>query len=294
MCGIVGYVGVRDGRDILLEGLKRLEYRGYDSAGIAMIGGDQELKIVRSRGKIALLEEKLKGDPISGTIGIAHTRWATHGKPSDENAHPHRSGPFVVVHNGIIENYADIKQALEKEGFSFASETDTEVIVKLAEREWQQGKAYHSAIVDTLRQLRGSYAVVFLNQEHPEELIAARKESPLILGLGEGVCYLASDVPAILPYTNLMVYLEDGDVVRLSRGGYTVESLDGKRQERVPVRIDWNPVMAEKAGYKHFMLKEIHEQPHAIIDTVRGALDLNRQSICLNDLNLTQARCEAD
>jgi glutamine---fructose-6-phosphate transaminase (isomerizing) len=289
MCGIVGYVGISDGSNILLEGLKRLEYRGYDSAGIAMIGTDQKLKIVRSRGKIAVLEEKLKNDPVSGKIGIAHTRWATHGKPSDENAHPHRSGPFVVVHNGIIENYADIKHQLEKEGFSFASETDTEVIVKLAEREWRGGKAYYTSIVDTLRQLRGSYAVVFLNEEHPEELIAARRESPLVLGLGEGVCYLASDVPAILPYTNTMVYLEDGDVVRLASAGYTIDGLDGKRQERTPVSIDWNPVMAEKAGYKHFMLKEIHEQPHAIIDTVRGAFDLNRQRICLNDLNLTEA-----
>jgi glutamine---fructose-6-phosphate transaminase (isomerizing) len=288
MCGIVGYVGVNDGSDVLIEGLKRLEYRGYDSAGIAMIGADQELKIVRSRGKIAVLQEKLKVDPVSGNIGIAHTRWATHGKPSDENAHPHRSGPFVVVHNGIIENYADIKQQLEREGYSFASETDTEVIVKLAEREWRQGKSFYGSIVDTLRQLRGSYAVVFLNQEHPQELIAARKESPLILGLGENVSYLASDVPAILPYTKMMVYLEDGDVVRLSREGYVIESVDGTRRERTPVRIDWNPVMAEKAGYKHFMLKEIHEQPHAIIDTVRGALDLNSQRVSLNDLNLAE------
>jgi glutamine---fructose-6-phosphate transaminase (isomerizing) len=288
MCGIVGYVGVSDGSNILIEGLQRLEYRGYDSAGIAMIGVDQGLKIVRSQGKIAVLKEKLKTDPVSGNIGIAHTRWATHGRPSDENAHPHRSGPFVVVHNGIIENYADIKQELVREGFDFASETDTEVIVKLAEREWRRGKSFHASILDTLRQLRGSYAVVFLNQEHPEELIAARKESPLILGVGENVGYLASDVPAILPYTDRMVYLEDGDVVRLSREGYVVEGMDGTRRERVPVRIDWNPVMAEKAGYKHFMLKEIHEQPHAIIDTVRGALDLNRQRVSINDLNLTE------
>ena len=209
-------------------------------------------------------------------IGIAHTRWATHGRPSDENAHPHRSGPFVVVHNGIIENYADIKQQLEGEGFAFASETDTEVIVKLAEREWRQGKDYLHSIRDTLQQLRGSYAVVFINEEQPQELIAARKESPLILGVGADALYLASDVPAILPYTNTMVYLEDGDVVRLSQHGYVVESLTGEPRERIPVRIDWNPVMAEKAGYKHFMLKEIHEQPHAVIDTFRGALDLNQ------------------
>ena len=290
MCGIVGYVGVSDGSKILIEGLKRLEYRGYDSAGIAMIGAERTLKIVRSQGKIAVLEEKLKNDPVSGTIGIAHTRWATHGRPSDENAHPHRSGPFVVVHNGIIENYADIKQQLEGEGFTFASETDTEVIVKLAEREWRRGKDYLQSIRDTLQQLRGSFAVVFINEEQPQELIAARKESPLILGVGADALYLASDVPAILPYTNTMVYLEDGDVVRLSLHGYVVESLTGEPRERLPVRIDWNPVMAEKAGYKHFMLKEIHEQPHAVIDTFRGALDLNQERVRLNELNLTESQ----
>jgi glutamine---fructose-6-phosphate transaminase (isomerizing) len=289
MCGIVGYAGVSEGSRILIDGLKRLEYRGYDSAGIAMIGGDQRLNIVRSQGKIAVLEERLKENPVSGKIGIAHTRWATHGKPSDENAHPHRSGPFVVVHNGIIENYADIKQELEGEGFIFSSETDTEVIVKLAEREWRLGKNYQTSIRDTLRQLRGSYAVVFINEEHPEELIAARKESPLILGVGDDALYLASDVPAILPYTNSMVYLEDGDLVRVSPSGYVIENLAGERQERVPVRIDWNPVMAEKAGYKHFMLKEIYEQPRAVIDTFRGALDLNQQTVCLNELNLTES-----
>jgi glucosamine--fructose-6-phosphate aminotransferase (isomerizing) len=287
MCGIVGYVGTGDGSQVLLEGLKRLEYRGYDSAGIAMIEEGQRLKIVRSQGKITVLEQRLKTDPIAGKIGIAHTRWATHGKPSDENAHPHRSGPFVVVHNGIIENYADIKERLEKEGFAFSSETDTEVIVKLTEREWRLGKSYKTAIIDTLRQLRGSYAVVFLSQENPEELIAARKESPLILGIGENVCYLASDVPAILPYTNQMVYLEDGDVVCLTQHGYTVENLDGMRLDRAPVRIDWNPVMAEKSGFKHFMLKEIHEQPSAVIDTFRGSLDLSRREVCLDHLKLT-------
>ena len=243
-----------------------------------MIGAERTLKIVRSQGKIAVLEEKLKNDPVSGKIGIAHTRWATHGRPSDENAHPHRSGPFVVVHNGIIENYADIKQQLEGEGFTFASETDTEVIVKLAEREWRRGKDYHALHQGYPAAAAGQLSPwSFINEEHPQELIAARKESPLILGVGADALYLASDVPAILPYTNTMVYLEDGDVVRLSLHGYIVESLTGEPRERLPVRIDWNPVMAEKAGYKHFMLKEIHEQPHAVIDTFRGALDLNRR-----------------
>ncbi len=289
MCGIVGYVGAVDGRAILVEGLKRLEYRGYDSAGIALIVDGGQVEVVRSQGKIAVLEERLRERPVSGKIGIGHTRWATHGRPSDENAHPHSSGPFVVVHNGIIENYSEIKARLEKEGCAFSSETDTEVIVKLAEREWNSGKSARDAIVASLKQLRGSYAVVFLCQETPGELIAARKESPLILGLGEGACYVASDVPAILSYTNRIVYLEDGDIVTVRKDGYVIENLDGEKKERVPQIIDWNPVMAEKAGYKHFMLKEIYEQPQAVINTFRGAVDLNRMDIRLPQLQLSDS-----
>ena len=287
MCGIVGYVGERDGRSILIDGLKRLEYRGYDSAGIALVSAKNKVKVVRSRGKIAVLEEKLAKNPLFGNVGIGHTRWATHGKPSDENAHPHRSGPFVVVHNGIIENYADIKAQLEREGIEFSSETDTEVIVKLAEREWRSGKEPLQAIISALKQLRGSYAAVFLNEENPGELIAARKESPLIMGIGEDGHYLASDVPAILPYTRKIVYLEDGDIVRLRRDAFSIENLNGVPCVREPKTIEWNPVMAEKAGYKHFMLKEIHEQPRALIDTFRSALDLKHRKIRLDALNLT-------
>lgn len=289
MCGIVGYVGQRDCRDILIEGLKRLEYRGYDSAGIAVLDDDDRVKIVRSQGKIAVLEAKLKDHPLSGKVGIAHTRWATHGRPSDENAHPHRSGPFVVVHNGIIENYADIKSRLQKEGFTFSSQTDTEVIVKLAEREWKSGGGDRQAIVRALRQLRGSYALVMLSSSNPGELVAARKESPLVLGLGEDAYYLASDVPAILPHTNRIVYLEDGDIAFVSNAGFRVENLNGQVQQRSPRVIDWNPVMAEKAGYKHFMLKEIYEQPKAVIDTFRGALDLSRQQVMLDELKLSES-----
>ncbi|MGV8073649.1 MAG: glutamine--fructose-6-phosphate transaminase (isomerizing) [Syntrophobacteraceae bacterium] len=288
MCGIVGCVGSTDCVEVLLDGLKRLEYRGYDSAGIAVITEKRSLDIVRSQGKIAILEEKLKQSPLSGRVGIAHTRWATHGKPSDENAHPHRSGPFVVVHNGIIENYADIKSELQSEGFEFLSETDTEVIVRLVEREWRGGKDYKQAIVSALEQLRGSYAVVFLNEESPDELIAARKESPLILGLTEDAYFLASDVPAILPYTRRVIYIEDGDIITLTNKGYTIESMGGQKMERVEHSINWNPIMAEKAGYKHFMLKEIHEQPQAIIDTFRGALELNSQKVFLPDLDLSE------
>jgi len=288
MCGIVGYVGARDGVNILLEGLKRLEYRGYDSAGIAVVGKFQKIQLVRCRGKIASLEERLRAQPLYGNTGIAHTRWATHGKPSDDNAHPHRSGPFVVVHNGIIENYGELKAQLEEEGFSFASETDTEVIVKLVEREWLAGKDYMQSVVDTLRQMRGSYAVVFLNENRPNELIAARKESPLILGLGKDENFLASDVPAILPYTRDIVYLDDGDVVFVSKDEFVIETIDRKRREPSVHQIDWNPVLAEKAGYKHFMLKEIYEQPRAVIDTFRSALDLNKEQVLLPDLELSK------
>ncbi|MDY0039257.1 MAG: glutamine--fructose-6-phosphate transaminase (isomerizing) [Desulforhabdus sp.] len=287
MCGIVGYAGTGECVRILLEGLRRLEYRGYDSAGIAVIGKGRNLQLVRCQGKISALESRLENQQLTGTTGIAHTRWATHGKPSDDNAHPHRSGPFVVVHNGIIENYAELKIQLEREGFTFSSETDTEVIVKLVEREWLGGNSYRQSVVNALRQVCGSYAVVFLNQESPEELIAARKESPLILGLGDEEYFLASDVPAILPYTRKVVYLEDGDLIVVSRKGYRIETIDGQLRDHVPQVIDWNPVMAEKAGYKHFMLKEINEQPRAVIDTFRGALDLSQQAILLPDLNLT-------
>jgi glucosamine--fructose-6-phosphate aminotransferase (isomerizing) len=287
MCGIVGYLGPEDCVGILLDGLKRLEYRGYDSAGIAVIGTNNRVKIVRSQGKIAVLEEKLKSQHLSGTIGIGHTRWATHGKPSDRNAHPHHSGPFAVVHNGIIENYATLKRELESEGFHFTSETDTEVIVKLAEREWRNGGSFLDVIRMTLPKLRGSYALLFLSEKSPGELIAACKESPLILGLGNDAFYVASDVPAMLPYTRQVVFLENEDIVTLTREGYAIENLKGEPRTRTPHWIDWNPVMAEKAGYKHFMLKEIHEQPRAIIDTFRGAVSLNKKDILLPELNLT-------
>jgi len=286
MCGIVGYIGSQEGQKVLIDGLKRLEYRGYDSSGIAMIGKSGTLELVRSQGKIAILEEKLAEAPINGQVGIGHTRWATHGKPSDENAHPHRSGPFVVVHNGIIENYAEVKARLEKEGVKFSSETDTEVIVRLVDEEHQRGAGFLEAATRALNQLRGSYAVVLLNEEEPDQVIAARKESPLIVGLAGDGYYLASDVPAILPYTREIIYLEDGDVVVLKKDECRIQTLSGEKVTRDPVHIDWNPVMAEKAGYKHFMLKEIHEQPRTVIDTFRSAVNLNHEDIVLGDLNL--------
>jgi glucosamine--fructose-6-phosphate aminotransferase (isomerizing) len=287
MCGIVGYIGSSEGKDILIEGLRRLEYRGYDSAGIAMLGAKSNLQIVRCEGKLQRLENKLESSPISGTVGVAHTRWATHGRPSVENAHPHRSGPFAVVHNGIIENYSSLKEELEKNGHRFTSQTDTEVIVAMLDHEWQIIKDYRQAIRNTLKKLKGSYAVVIVNENEPDLLVAARKESPLILGVSKDAFYLASDVPAILPYTRKVIYLNDEELVFLSRDGYQIEFLpDGDVRRPESHVVDWNPIMAERAGYKHFMLKEIYEQPRAIIDTFRRVVDLNRKTIHFPELNL--------
>ena len=288
MCGIVGYLGSEDCVGILLGGLKRLEYRGYDSAGLAVLAVDGGMQVVRSQGKIMALEEKLRSEKLKGTVGIGHTRWATHGRPSDRNAHPHQSGPLAVVHNGIIENYAVLKKRLEQEGFEFSSETDTEVVVKLADRAMRSGMDFSTSIISTLRELKGSYALVFLCEKNPDELIAARKESPLILGLSDDAVYVASDVPAILPYTRKVVFLEDHEIACISRSGVRVQTFDGEERELQPQWIDWNPVMAEKAGYKHFMLKEIYEQPRAVIDTFRSEIVLDRQDVLLTDLQLNR------
>ena len=293
MCGIVGYIGAGEGRDILIDGLRRLEYRGYDSAGIAMLGADFKLRIVRCRGKLHGLECRLEETPINGSVGVAHTRWATHGRPSEENAHPHRSGPFALVHNGIIENYAVLKEELQSQGHQFTSQTDTEVIVKLLDCEYQKTKDYSDAIRRTLKKLKGSYAVVIINEDEPDRLVAAKKESPLILGLSDDAFFLASDVPAILPYTRKVVYLNDEDLVFISRDRFRIESLiDGEERTPEPHFVDWNPIMAEKAGYKHFMLKEIFEQPRAVIDTFRSVVDLNSKKLLFPELNLDKARLE--
>ncbi|ROR03472.1 glutamine--fructose-6-phosphate transaminase (isomerizing) [Desulfosoma caldarium] len=288
MCGIVGYIGQEDSVELLVEGLRRLEYRGYDSAGIAVVDLGGRIKTVRCVGKISQLEKRLAENPVQGTIGIGHTRWATHGAPSDENAHPHRSGPFAVVHNGIIENYGEIKDRLLARGYEFTSETDTEVIVKLLEDQWHRCGNYVESVRATLCQLRGSFAVVFLNEQAPNLLVGARRESPLILGLGEGAYYLASDIPAILHVTRSIVLLEDDDLVVLRRDGYQIETLEGKPRFHTVQTVDWNPVAAEKAGYKHFMQKEIFEQPRAIIDTLRSVVDLNQERLRLSDLNISQ------
>jgi len=255
-----------------------------------MVGPDSQLQIVRCEGKLNGLESKLLDFPVSGTVGVAHTRWATHGRPSEQNAHPHRCGPFALVHNGIIENYAVLKEQLQQDGHRFSSQTDTEVIVALLNSEWEKIHDYEQAVRNTLKKVRGSYAVVIVNELEPDVLVAAKKESPLILGFTDSAYFLASDVPAILPYTRQVVYLNDEEVVFISREGYRIESLsDGARRNPEPYWVDWNPVMAEKAGYKHFMLKEIYEQPRAVIDTFRSVVDLERMEISFPELNVDAA-----
>jgi glutamine---fructose-6-phosphate transaminase (isomerizing) len=283
MCGIIGYLGPQEAMPILLDGLKRLEYRGYDSAGVAVIGTNG-LAIRRSLGKLRELEKGLTQQPLSGTVGIGHTRWATHGRPSEANAHPHQVGDIAVVHNGIIENYLQLKEDLLKEGHHFASETDTEIVSHLVVRHLGRGADYLKAIQLTLQEIKGSYALVVINARDPRLLVAARKESPLILGLGEGEYFLASDIPAILPYTRRVIFLEDHDLVVVRDGEFFLLDGEGRRVERAEHTISWSPAMAEKAGYKHFMQKEIFEQPRALIDTFRSRIRLEEGEIFLEEV----------
>jgi glutamine---fructose-6-phosphate transaminase (isomerizing) len=286
MCGIVGYIGPKQVTGILIDGLKRLEYRGYDSAGIAVINNGKVIK-KRSKGKLAILEDIVSREPVEGNIGIGHTRWATHGKPSDENAHPHKAGSIVVVHNGIIENYLMLKELLIGEGHEFTSETDTEVISHLIYKFVKEGNGFKKAVVSALKMIEGSYALGILKEDEPNVLMAARNESPLILGLEEGEFFIASDIPAIINHTREIVILDDGEVVEYRDGKYTVTDLDGNVKEKTSRKIDWSPVMAEKGGYKHFMLKEIFEQPQGIIDTFRGRISEEMGEVYMSEINLT-------
>ncbi|MDJ0864589.1 MAG: glutamine--fructose-6-phosphate transaminase (isomerizing) [Myxococcota bacterium] len=269
MCGIVGYVGAeRRAMDVLLDGLRRLEYRGYDSAGVAVFE-DGAVALRRAVGKLRALEDILKDEPLPGSVGIGHTRWATHGKPSVTNAHPHRAGGVVVVHNGIIENYRAIRQELEGAGRTIESETDTELIAHLVDREVQGGRALPEAVRAATRQLVGSYAIGVLSESDPSTLVAAKNGgSPIILGLGEGESFLASDIPAILPYTRRMVFIQDGEYAVLRADGVELQDVEGGAIQRDPRTIPWDPVSAEKGGYDRFMQKEIYEQPRAITDTI--------------------------
>ncbi len=269
MCGIVGYIGTEDrAQDVILDGLRRLEYRGYDSAGIAVLE-DQKIRVVRAKGKLVNLESALRDVPVSGPVGIGHTRWATHGKPSEENAHPHRAGTVALIHNGIVENHRELRANLIERGCRFESDTDTEIIAHLIHEERDAGKSLIDAVKRAVQQLDGSYAIVVLDEEHPDSLVTARNGgSPVIIGLGENENFVASDIPAILPYTRRMLMLEDGEIAEITQTDFKIFGSDGSTIQREPRMIQWDPVQAEKGGYDRFMQKEIYEQPRAISDTI--------------------------
>jgi len=273
MCGIVGYIGEREAQDILIKGLSRLEYRGYDSAGVAVVNG--HLGVRKKEGKIARLSEDLAGNGLAGTLGIGHTRWATHGPPNDLNAHPHVStdGSFALVHNGIIENYTALRDMLSKRGYTFVSQTDTEVLVRLIEDVVKQtGLTLGKAVRQALSQVKGTYGIALVSTEDPDMLIAARKGSPLILGVGENEYFLGSDAAPIVEYTRKVVYLNDGELVVIRRGGFKVYSVDDVKLRKTIHELEWDLEQIEKGGYEHFMLKEIMEQPSALEDAMRGRL----------------------
>ena len=271
MCGIVGYVGPREAQDVILDGLARLEYRGYDSAGLAVLG-DGRLNLVRRVGKIDKLREAVRSAPLPGNLGIGHTRWATHGLPTEENAHPHTdcSGKIALVHNGIIENHRALRKRLASSGHKFKSQTDTEVLVHLVEESYQGDLA--AAVRRALAETQGAFAIAVIHADHPDEIVVARKGSPLVIGLLDGEGFVASDAPALLPYTRDFCFLSDGEVARIRPGQVELWAADGTPKEPEFRHVPWDPLTAEKQGYRHFMEKEIHEQPQAVADTLRGQL----------------------
>ena len=283
MCGIVGYIGSHQATPIILDGLKKLEYRGYDSAGIATLS-QGESAIRRSEGKLVNLENILREQPLCGSIGIGHTRWATHGKPSEINAHPHKAGPVIVVHNGIIENYLQLKEQLKQAGHTFKSETDTEVIAHLAEEKLKTEPNFEKAVRQALVELHGAFAVCILNEREPDTLIAAKLGSPMVVGLGKEEFLVASDIPAILAHTREMVFMDDGEMVVFRNGEAGFSTILGTPLEKKARHIDWSPLMAEKGGYKHFMIKEIYEQPRAVRDTIAGRLMESDGDVYLEDM----------
>jgi len=324
MCGIVGYIGPKPCVPVIMEGLARLEYRGYDSAGIAVAGGGHPLQLRRAPGKLRNLAEILAKDPVQGTYGIGHTRWATHGRPTEENAHPHRdgTGTLVVVHNGIVENYLHLKAALTAKGHKFTSETDTEIIAHVIQDELElaSGKSAATATTDAsatnesqavlnspapaslpleeavrraVARLTGAFAIGVLSAHEPDKLVAARMGPPAVLGIGDGEYFLASDVPGILHHTRLIHFLQDGEVATLTTSGIKLSDFQGNVLQLKPQRITWDPIQAEKAGYKHFMLKEINEQPRAVRDTTLGRVSLDTGKVFLPDMQITPAEFKA-
>ncbi len=287
MCGIVGYIGGRKAVPILMDGLRRLEYRGYDSAGLAVFSEEAGLVIRRTSGKLRNLDDAIRDDPFDGSYGIGHTRWATHGRPTEENAHPHRDckGDVVVVHNGIIENYLSLKQELEVEGHAFQTETDTEVIAHLIEKHFRGN--LEDAVRDAARQLNGIFALAVVSRLDPNKIVAVRSGPPAVIGLGDGEYFVASDVPAILNHTRDMFFLADGDVAVLTPEGVRLSDFEGRLVKRNVTHVLWDPIMAEKGGYKHFMLKEIFEQPRAVRDTLVGRVEEETGDIFLDEMDIT-------
>src|SRR6478609_3961547 len=287
MCGIVGYIGSQRAVPIILEGLRRLEYRGYDSAGLAVYCGDDQLHIRRAKGKLRNLEQAIQLSPLAGLYGIGHTRWATHGRPTEENAHPHRDchGDIVVVHNGIVENYLALKQQLIEEGHRFVTETDTEVIAHLVEKHFDGN--LENAVRDAVRELTGVFALSVISRKDPNKIVAARSGPPVVVGLGAHEYFVASDVPAILGYTRDMFFLADGDMAILTRDGVHLTDFNGRPVNRQVSHILWDPIMAEKGGYKHFMLKEIYEQPRAVRDTTLGRVGQESGRIFLDEMDIS-------
>lgn len=288
MCGIIGYVGTRDVVPVLIGGLKKLEYRGYDSAGIAVVDGNG-VEVIRAEGKLSNLEGKLAEKTLKGTFGMGHTRWATHGKPNENNAHPHRdcTGNIVVIHNGIIENFLPLKQRLQKAGHEFKTETDTEVVAHLIEENMKAGAKFVDAVKKTLKELEGHYALVMIDGKEPGTIVAAKQGPPLVIGVGENENMVASDVAPLLAYTRNIIYLEDGEYTIADQKGVRVFTKDDKPVDRAPKKIMWDAVAAEKEGYRHYMLKEIHEQPRAVRDTFTGRMFEESGEVFFNELSFT-------
>ncbi len=300
MCGIVGYIGAKPVVPIIVDGLRRLEYRGYDSAGIAVAGNGDKLQLRRAEGKLRNLEEAIRLKPLDGTYGIGHTRWATHGRPTEENAHPHRdcTGKIVVVHNGIVENYLQLKKQLSAEGHKFSTETDTEVIAHLIEKHFfQTGNGHRPSLEDAIRravkELSGVFALAVISADEPNKIVAARNGPPLVIGLGNHEYFVASDVPAILAHTRDIFFLADGDLAVVTPEGVKLTDFDGKPINRQVQRVTWDPIMAEKGGFKHFMLKEIYEQPRAVRDTTLGRVSLDTGHIFLDEMQIGEAEFRA-
>jgi glucosamine--fructose-6-phosphate aminotransferase (isomerizing) len=291
MCGIVGYVGNKQVVPVIIDGLRKLEYRGYDSAGIAVVDEDHDLEIRRAEGKLRNLEEAIRLKPLDGTYGIGHTRWATHGRPTEENAHPHRdcTGRVVVVHNGIIENYLQLKERLRGQDHRFVTETDTEIVAHLIEEYLRTSDSFEKAVRRAVGDLKGIFALSILSADEPDMIIAVRQGPPVVIGLGDGEYFVASDIPPILQHTRDVFFLGDGEIATLTKDAVSVTDFDGNGVEPAIQRITWDPIMAEKGGFKHFMLKEIYEQPRAVRDTVQGRISLDTGRVYLDEMNITES-----